>query len=250
MSPAPKGSNWLVLGAVVCMGASSHGALPGMPPPRAARSSSASHANRIPANVVCQPLFVCDVVLDPGETIISMASGDAVRWILNATPSGNSGERPHVLVKATDYGLRTNLIITTDKRTCYLILVSTAHDYQYRTRFYYPIGEVAKIKPLGRMSASLDQVNPERLDLAYRMRGERSFMPLHVLNDGRHTYIQMPDGVQDMPVLYVIGNDGADTVVNYRFHGRSFILDGLPQRMVLVQGSGRGQRRVIIERGN
>jgi|ERR1700694_119978 len=214
------------------------------PPPKVAHNEGA------PRNVVCQPLFVCDIVFDPGETILNMATGDSVRWILNTAASGDNGDIPHVLVKPTDYGLRTNLIITTSKRVCYLILVSTTHNYQYRTHFYYPIDDVAHIKPNVHADSATVRVNSENLDFAYRIHGERSFIPVHVMNDGTHTYIEMPQGLQDMPVLYVMGNDGSDMIVNYRFRSRSFVLDGVPQRMALVQGSGRGQRRVIIERGN
>ena len=206
--------------------------------------------SRAPSNVVCQPLFVCDIVLDPGETIISMATGDSVRWILNSVASGPDGETPHVLVKPTDYDLRTNLIIATDRRVCYVILMSVKHDYQYRARFYYPISEVAHITQSNASASAGIQVNLDRLDYSYRMHGENSFMPVRVMNDGYHTYIEMPDGIQDMPVVFAIGNDGSDTIVNCRFRNRTFIVDGVPSRIALVQGSGRGQRRVVIERGN
>lgn len=205
-----------------------------------------THSDRSrPHNVICQPLFVCDITLDPGETILSMAAGDSVRWILSTATSGPEGNTPHVLIKPTDYDLRTNLIITTDKRVCYVILVSTKHDYQYRTHFYYAIDEVAHIKP------NVHQTyDPANLDFAYRMRGDRSFMPVHVMNDGVHTYIEMPQGIQDLPTVFGIGSDGSDTIVNYRYRGGTFIIDGLPQKITLVLGTGRGQRRVIIERGN
>jgi type IV secretion system protein VirB9 len=179
-----------------------------------------------------------------------MATGDSVRWILNSVASGPDGETPHVLVKPTDYDLRTNLIIATNRRVCYVILVSVKHDYQYRARFYYPITEVAHITPANANGSAGIQVNLDRLDYSYRMHGEKSFMPVRVMNDGYHTYIEMPDGIQDMPVVFVLGNDGSDTIVNYRFRNLTFIVDGVPSSITLVQGSGRGQRRVIIERGN
>ena len=205
--------------------------------------------SRAPSNVVCQPLFVCDIVLDPGETIISMATGDSVRWILTTVASGSDGDTPHVLVKPTDYDLRTNLIISTNRRVCYVILVSAKHDYQYRARFYYPVSEVAHVAPTNVNGSAGIQVNLDRLDYSYRMHGEKSFMPVRVMNDGYRTYIEMPDGIQDMPVVFAIGNDGSDTIVNFRFRNLTFIVDGVPSRIALVQGSGRGQRRVIIDRG-
>ena len=206
--------------------------------------------SRAPVNVVCQPLFVCDIVMDPGETILSMATGDSVRWLLSTVVSGPNAETPHVLVKPTDYALRTNLIIATNKRVCYMILVSTRRDFQNRARFYYPIAEVAHITQDGESGSNGSQVDLARLDYAYRIHGEHSFIPAHVMNDGAHTYIQMPPGIQDMPVVFVTANDGSDAIVNYRFRHGMFIVDCVPERLVLVQGSGHSQRRVIIERGN
>jgi P-type conjugative transfer protein TrbG len=205
---------------------------------------------KAPPDVVCQPLFVCDIVLDPDEAILAMATGDSLRWMLSTVMSGPDARTPHVLVKPTDYGLRTDLIIATDKRVCYVILVSTRHDYQYHTRLYYPVAQVAHITQSGEASSDDPQVSLTHLDFAYRMHGERTFMPTRVVNDGAHTYIQMPSGIQDMPVVFAIANDGSDALVNHRFRHGTFIVDGVPERLALVQGSGRGQRRVIIERGN
>ena len=71
------------------------------------------------------PERVTDIVLQPGEAIISVAAGDTVRWTVGDTTSG-SGEskRVHILVKPFAAGLRTNLVITTDRRTYHLQLES------------------------------------------------------------------------------------------------------------------------------
>jgi len=226
--------------------------------PWAAWAATGSHpktppkrgAELMPTAVVCQPLFVCDIVLDPDETILAMATGDSARWMLSTIMSGPDARTPHVLVKATDYGLRTNLIIATDKRVCYVILSSTRLGSRGATRLYYPVVSVAHIIQNTEGSVDEPQVSLAHLDLAYRMHGERSFMPTRVMNDGAHTYIQMPPGIQDMPVVFAIANDGSDAMINYRFRHGMFVVDGVPQRLALVQGSGRNQRRVIIERGN
>lgn len=58
------------------------------------------------------------VSLQPGEELVTVASGDTVRWIVGDISSG-SGEalRVSVLVKPTRSGLKTNLVITTSCRT-------------------------------------------------------------------------------------------------------------------------------------
>lgn len=217
--------------------------------------TGAPHLARIarptkPAAVVCRPLFVCDIVLDAGETVLAMATGDSVRWMLSTVMSGSRADTPHVLVKPIDYDIHTDLIIATDKRVCYLILASTRQNDHRNTRLFYPVAEVAQVVK----SVDADNEGPlislTRLDFAYRVRGDRSFMPTRVMNDGAHTYIQMPPAFEDLPVVFAIANDGSDAIVNYRFRNDTFVVDGVPQRLVLVQGSGRGQRRVSIERGN
>ncbi len=81
---------------------------------------------RTPPTLRCKPLFVCDLVLEPGETIVNVAVGDSVRWLIApASSGGGDGATPHVLVKPTEAGLRTNLIVTTNRRTYYLTLVSS-----------------------------------------------------------------------------------------------------------------------------
>src|SRR3546814_4806476 len=67
-----------------------------------------------------------DVALQPGEELVAVSAGDTVRWVVGDTTSG-TGERQqvHVLVKPVAPDLRTNLVITTDRRAYHLELEST-----------------------------------------------------------------------------------------------------------------------------
>ena len=67
------------------------------------------------------------IALQPGEELVTVAAGDTVRWIVGDTSSG-SGEalRVNVMVKPIRSGLKTNLVITTSRRTYLLELTSTA----------------------------------------------------------------------------------------------------------------------------
>src|SRR3546814_2153937 len=52
------------------------------------------------------------------EELLTVAAGDTVRWIVGDTSSGAGGElRVNVLVKPIRTGLKTNLVITTSRRT-------------------------------------------------------------------------------------------------------------------------------------
>ncbi len=58
---------------------------------------------------------------------MSVAAGDTARWTVGDTSSGTGeGKRTHILVKPFAPGLRTNLMIATDRRTHHLQLESTA----------------------------------------------------------------------------------------------------------------------------
>jgi type IV secretion system protein VirB9 len=71
-----------------------------------------------------------------------------------------------------------------------------------------------------------------------------------VFNDGAHTYLEMPPGMNEIPVLFAVGSDGGETLVNYRYTGKYYVVDGLPARIALVDGSGKRQRRAVIVRGS
>jgi len=207
----------------------------------------------------CAPLFVCDLVLEPGETIVNVAVGDSVRWLIAPAMSGpSSTATPHVLVKPTDVSLRTNLIITTNRRTYYVTLVSRKDNPMMRIGFTYPenlqeafgsaVSRTSRA-PASRAPATIPQVSADKLDFAYRMTGDRNLQPVRVFNDGTHTFLQMPTSMTEIPVVFVVRDEG-DELVNYRMMGHYYMIDGVPDRLALVDSSGRHQRRAIVARGN
>ncbi|RSC92834.1 P-type conjugative transfer protein TrbG, partial [Pandoraea apista] len=89
--------------------------------------------------VYAAPGRVTVVSLQPGEELVTVAAGDTVRWIVGDTSSG-SGEalRVNVLVKPTRSGLKTNLVITTSRRTYLLELTSTEKAWMASVSWDYP----------------------------------------------------------------------------------------------------------------
>ncbi|WP_176719735.1 MULTISPECIES: TrbG/VirB9 family P-type conjugative transfer protein, partial [unclassified Pseudomonas] len=76
--------------------------------------------------VYASPGRVTVVSLQPGEELVTVAAGDTVRWIVGDTSSGGGADlRVNVLVKPIRSGLKTNLVITTSRRTYLLELTST-----------------------------------------------------------------------------------------------------------------------------
>ena len=144
------------------------------------------------------PLFVCDLVLEPGESIVNVAVGDSVRWLIAPASSGAADDAtPHVLIKPTEAGLRTYLIVTTIRRTYYLSLVSRKNDPMLRIGFstrkicstpslrpYH-----RRARPTPRRSAESPETAIDKLDFDYRLSGDRSLQPRARLQRRRRTPI-------------------------------------------------------------
>ncbi|MEB0233423.1 TrbG/VirB9 family P-type conjugative transfer protein, partial [Undibacterium sp. 10I3] len=76
--------------------------------------------------VYTSPGRVTVIALQQGEELVTVSAGDTVRWIVGDTASGaGTSLRVNILVKPTRIGLKTNLVITTNRRTYLLELSST-----------------------------------------------------------------------------------------------------------------------------
>jgi hypothetical protein len=79
------------------------------------------------------------IALQPGEELVTVAAGDTVRWIVGDTSSGSGDAlRVNVMVKPIRSGLKTNLVITTSRRTYLLELTSTEKTWMASVSWEYP----------------------------------------------------------------------------------------------------------------
>ena len=77
-------------------------------------------------SVVCSPLQVCDIALQAGEVVSSIHIGDKERWSVKPGVTGFGAERvTHIIVKPSDAGLVTSMLVYTDKRTYSIKLIAT-----------------------------------------------------------------------------------------------------------------------------
>jgi type IV secretion system protein TrbG len=216
------------------------------------------------ATVVCAPLRICVIELEPGEKIVGEPQiGDSVRWIISPASAGRgSQETSMVVVKPKQPGLDTSLLVTTDRRAYYLRLVSKPEDFLARVAFAYPEDEV------NRWTAHLEEqdrrrkeefeaarISPvESLDNLYFdyriVGGDENMRPVRVVDDGRKTYVQMTPNAahREAPVLVVLGPQGPE-MVNYRVKGDMYIVDRLFERGALILGVGKKARKAEIVRG-
>jgi type IV secretion system protein VirB9 len=151
--------------------------------------------------VVCAPLRVCIIELQPGERIEGEPQiGDAVRWHVSPAMYGKGDRATFVLIlKPQSPGLDTNLVVTTDRRAYYLRLISKPEDYVARVAFQYPEDDSARKWQIhlqeqriaDREAKRSAEVLPtivavEKLNFGYRINGGTEHMrPLRVYDTDR-----------------------------------------------------------------
>ena len=88
--------------------------------------------------VVCAPLALCDIRMQPGEEIVSVRIGDKTRWLVNNARSGSDEQAAeHLIVKPTTAGLATTLFVGTNRRAYVIELISHATDFMSKVGFLY-----------------------------------------------------------------------------------------------------------------
>ena len=89
--------------------------------------------------VYTSPGRVTVIALQQGEELVTVSAGDTVRWIVGDTASGGGATlRVNILVKPTRIGLKTNLVVTTNRRTYLLELSSTPQAWMASVSWDYP----------------------------------------------------------------------------------------------------------------
>lgn len=208
----------------------------------------------IQPSVVCSPLQVCDIELQGGEVVRDVLVGDTVRWKVEPATSGSAGRQAiHLVVKPSEAGLVTSMVVTTTRRTYHIQLKSHPSQYMARVGFEYPQDAMSRLADINaRLEANTIPgagVLAEALDFSYSVRGRASWRPIRVYSDGQKTYIQFPRSItgQDAPVLFVVSG-GQDRIVNYRMKNDMMVVDYNVDRAVLISGVGRGKEKVTIRR--
>lgn len=89
--------------------------------------------------VFCALLELTDLAFEKGESILSVQLGDSVRWNIESAISGSANDSvEHLIVKPLEAGLKTSMLITTDRRTYHIRLKSTEADFMPAVVFSYP----------------------------------------------------------------------------------------------------------------
>ncbi len=216
-------------------------------------------------SIVCAPLHVCDVALQPGEQVNSVNVGDNVRWSIEPALTGSGAEEvQHVIIKPREVGLDTSLVVATNRRAYYLRLRSHKTRYMPQVAFSYPEDSEMKFNILkARQQREIkEKTIPHtsdylpKLSFEYDVAGHAAWKPVRVYNDGARTVIDMPPSISqtEAPILLIVRKEGGlftdaeEVMVNYSLQGSRYIVDTIFDKAVLVAGVGSHQDRVTIQR--
>ncbi|HAW6249032.1 TPA: P-type conjugative transfer protein TrbG [Legionella pneumophila] len=213
--------------------------------------------------VVCAPLQVCDIALQPGEQFNDMNVGDP-RFLVEPSITGSGiNQQVHLIIKPRDVGLDSSLVVTTDRRTYHFRLKSDRYEFMPYISFIYPDEAKAKWRLIQKIQAERRAANtfPDtheylgNLNFNYRVQGNARFKPVRVYNNGVKTIIEMPKAMSqfEAPALLVLRKSGffqksEKVMVNYRLQGCRYIVDSVFDKAMLVVGSGSSQEKITITR--
>ena len=185
--------------------------------------------------VYAAPGQVTDIALQPGEVLGDVAAGDTVRWVIGDTTSGSGDtKRTHILAKPFAAGLSTNIVITTDRRSYHLALISTSRTAMAALSWTYPQDELIALRRAREQAQAVAPVSTglalDQLHFNYVVSGDDApWRPLRAFDDGRQTFIEFPASIAvgEAPPLFLVDANGEASLVNYRVQGRFYVVDRL-----------------------
>lgn len=125
-------------------------------------------------SVVCSPLQVCDIELQGGEIVRDVLVGDTVRWKVEPATSGaTGGQAIHLIVKPSEAGLVTSMVVTTSRRTYHIQLKSHPSQYMARVGFEYPEDVSTKLADINARIevGGIPGAAPDKLNFSYSVSG-------------------------------------------------------------------------------
>lgn len=179
------------------------------------------------------------IVFAEGEEVIHVSSGDSLAWLTH--PTGNI-----LFLKPIEDNANTNMAVLTNKRIYNFELKASPYRSNSQTfalHFVYPEDEFkAQLsQQLESERAAAQEVVPQRrvdagnLNFEYLRKGNEIIAPIRVFDDGEFTYFQFPPEI-DVPAIFLLGNDGQETLINYHVKGQYVVVQKIGPQWVLRDG--------------
>lgn len=172
--------------------------------------------------------YAASIVFEVGEEINTIAMGDPQAWQLN--PIGN-----RLFIKPIKENAATNALIKTNRREYHFIFNTKKaenpyeKDLVFETRFVYPGSVISNISGPNDNSSYIPDIIDEydNLSFDYLVSGNNRIKPIRVFDDGKFTYIEFHKKSTTMPAIFLVEDDGYESLVNVRTVGKYIIVERL-----------------------
>lgn len=179
--------------------------------------------------------YAVTIRFSPDERIEMVTLGDPGSWQAQVSRRADA-----LVVKPASGALPTNLTVITDQRSYAFTLSESsgaARIQPYVLNFVYPA------PPAGPEQANIEK--PAR----YELKGERSLWPESIADDGQFTSLRWAEDAA-LPAIYQEDAQGNLALVNGLMRDGVFVLEGVPRRLVFIQGKARASAIRVSGPGN
>lgn len=185
--------------------------------------------------------YAIDLIVAPDEALIGLAGGE-----LDAVVVAANAHR--LTIKPTRAPLSTNFTLLTTLRAYHIeYSVSEPKDGGepeiFSVQFTYAPAS-ADQSPDDTIDRALDQTPPV-VNSDYWYCGAGALQPVAASDDGLHTRLTFSPHTE-WPAMYVLGADGAESLVNVSVQGNTAVIHRLFQRLILRRGNLVG---CVVNRG-
>ena len=212
----------------------------------------------------CMPFQETVITLQAGEKFTSITSGDpqSLSYMVAVSGASTGTETQQVLVKPAQSQMSTNLVIATDKRVYNILIVvgASKNKITRNVAFWYPDDMVSQVNDKIEKQNDVDmnaekmpQLNLAKANFNYKISGdEPSWVPVRVFDDGKRTWIEMPQGAdnKNLPTVLIQSDSGQDMKYNQSYYSPYMIIDGIFGQAKLIAGVGGSQVEVDIVNKN
>lgn len=191
--------------------------------------------------------YSTNIVFAPSERVLERGIflGDPEAWQV-ATINN------HLFIKPKQEGGRTNMSVLTNRRAYNFDLSahwsrkgSTAADMLFQVNFNYPndaalaTSTAAQLFALQQDEAAMKAkllARPLPKNWAYSVQGSATAAPNAAWDDGQFTYFKY-EGNREMPAVFVVNDDGSESLINRNVEGDTIVIQTLGKRFVLRRGN-------------
>lgn len=193
--------------------------------------------------VLTKPRAVTHLEFPEGERIQTLAAGDTNNWEITPTK-----DRRHIFLKAKIENSSTTMTVISEKRSYQFVIKATAEGSKWYQRVTWRLPQTLllddetepKAKPTEETAAVSApdgiSVRPEDLHFNYAIEGTAPFRPTSVFDNGKMTWVRMPGGLQELPVVFALDESGEYLLVNYLPQGDYLLIQRVMDKMVLKVG--------------